>query len=206
VNDRWIRQLHASLKYNIFSLYNFLTSRDQTFNDDHTSIIWYKEVPLKVNIFVWRLLHNRLPTTYNLNRRRVLQPNTSLCLDDCGFEENIDHLFLRCYFFGQIWYHIYSCIGLTSVKPATIHEHILQLRTLGGFSKTVSSTFYLIWLSCTWIVWRDRNSRVFQQKGNSIHQLIDKIKQQFFHWLKATILILLLITTHGVLILFCAWE
>jgi len=180
VNDKWTWQLHVSSRYNVASVCNFLTTRYQTFNNDHTSIIWHKEVPLKINIFAWRLLRYRLPTTDNLIRRRVVQPNTSLCSDGCGFEENIDHLFLTLWFFFQIWYDIYTWLGLPSIKPATVHEHILQLCSLGGFSKTISSTFYLIWLSCIWIVWRDRNSRVFQQKGNSIHQLIDKIKLQSF--------------------------
>ena len=112
----------------------------------------------------------------NTPKIRVLQPNTSLCSGGCVFEENIDHLFLHCIFFGQIWYDIYTWLGLASAKPTTVHEHILQFRSLDSFSKTFYYTFDLIWLSCTWIVWRDRNSRVFQLKGNSIHQLIDKIK------------------------------
>ena len=93
--------------------------------------------------------------------------------------------FLTLWFFGQIWYNIYTWLGSAIVKPATVHGYILQFCSLGGFLKTISSTFYLIWPSCTWTVWHDRNSKVFQQKGNSIHQLIDKIKLQSFWWLKA---------------------
>ena len=39
VNDRWTWQLHASSRYNVASVYNFLTSKEQIFNNDHTSII-----------------------------------------------------------------------------------------------------------------------------------------------------------------------
>jgi hypothetical protein len=165
VNDRWILQLHASTKYNISSAYNFLTWRDQPLNNDHTSIIWLKEVPLKVNIFAWRLLRNRLPTTDNLIKRKVLQLNSTSCSGGCGSQEDIDHLFLTCEFYGKIWYEIYNWLGLFSVKPAHIHNHIIQFPSLGGFSKHTCSTFYLIWLSTVWIVWRDRNARVFQHKG-----------------------------------------
>jgi len=49
-------------------VYNYLTSSDQPLNKDHTTIIWYKEVSLKVNIFTCSLLRNRLPTTDNLIR------------------------------------------------------------------------------------------------------------------------------------------
>jgi len=41
----------------------------------------------------------------------------------------------------------------------------------GGFSINICSAFYLIWLSCVWTIWRDRNAKVFQQKGNSIIQI-----------------------------------
>jgi len=34
-----VLQLHASPRYNVASVYNFLTSRYQTFNNDHASII-----------------------------------------------------------------------------------------------------------------------------------------------------------------------
>jgi len=54
VNDMWIWQLHASSKYNVTSAYNHLTSRDQPSNNDHSTIIWHKEIPLNVNIFAWR--------------------------------------------------------------------------------------------------------------------------------------------------------
>lgn len=66
VNDKWIWELRASSKYNVTSAYNLLTSRDQPLNNDQNTIIWHKKVPLKVNIFVGRLLCNRLPTTENL--------------------------------------------------------------------------------------------------------------------------------------------
>jgi len=91
VNDRWILQLHASSKYNVTSAYNFLTSRDQPLNNDNT-IISPKEVPLKVNIFTWRLIRNRLSTINNLIRRHVLQPNTSFCSCGCGSQEDVDHM------------------------------------------------------------------------------------------------------------------
>jgi hypothetical protein len=111
----------------------------------------WMRVPLKVNIFVWYLLRYRLPTIDNLIRRRVLQQNT---------------------FF---WYDIYNWLGLVSTKPTHVHDHILQFWSLDGFSKTISSAFYLIWLSCDWTIWHYANTRVFQ-KENSINQRIDKSK------------------------------
>jgi len=37
---------------------------------DHITEIWDKEVPLKVSLFAWCLLRNRLPTIDNLVKRQ----------------------------------------------------------------------------------------------------------------------------------------
>jgi len=146
VNDIWICQLHASSKYNVSSGYNCLTSRDQPLNNDDTSIISHKAVPLKVNIFAWLLLHNWLPRTENLIKSRVLPPNSTSCSGGCGSQEDIDHLLLFCDFYGHILYEIYNWLGLVSVTTAHINYHIIQFRSLGGFLKHTCSAFHLIWL------------------------------------------------------------
>ncbi|RHN49776.1 hypothetical protein MtrunA17_Chr6g0450221 [Medicago truncatula] len=64
--------------------------------------------------------------------------------------------------------------------------YLLQFRLLDGFFKNICNTFYLIWLSCVWIVWRDRNARIFKHQEDFIHHLLDKIKLQSYWWMKAT--------------------
>lgn len=91
---------------------------DQHIIVDRSNIFWHKEVPLKANIFAWRLLRNRLPTTYNLINRRVLQPNTTLYAGNCGKEEDINHLFLFCDFIGKVWSDIFVWLGLATVHSA----------------------------------------------------------------------------------------
>jgi len=103
-----------------------LTSRDQPSNIDHNIIIWHKKVPLKVNIFVWRLLRNRLSTTDNLIKRKVLQPNTFFSYGGCGLQEDSDNLILTCDYFGQIWYEIFNWLGVVSAKPARVKDQFLM--------------------------------------------------------------------------------
>jgi len=69
---------------------------------DHSNTIWNNEVPLKVNLFAWRLLYNRLQTTYNLIIRHIIRHNAQLCVGDCGIIEDIDYIFLSCDFFRKI--------------------------------------------------------------------------------------------------------
>jgi hypothetical protein len=48
-------------------------------------IIWHKEVHLIVNLSVWHLLRNHIPTIDNLIKRMMLMPNTHLCSGVAAF-------------------------------------------------------------------------------------------------------------------------
>jgi len=56
-------------------------------------LVWLKPVPLKVLVFVWRLLRKRLPTKDNLIRRRVFYYDDTLCVVGCGYPETGVHYF-----------------------------------------------------------------------------------------------------------------
>jgi hypothetical protein len=66
---------------------------------DLQEIIWNKTILLKPSIFAWRILRNRIPAKDNPVKRRIIQENMNVCVDGCGYEENIYHLCLGCRFF-----------------------------------------------------------------------------------------------------------
>ena len=59
-------------------------------------LIWHKQVPLKVSIFAWRLLRNRLRTRSNLLDRGIISDVDAGCLAGCAHMETSQHLFLSC--------------------------------------------------------------------------------------------------------------
>jgi len=66
--DMWWWILDPIIGYSVKATYHFLTAvnahPDQGLFDD----FWHKQAPLKVSLFSWRLLCNRLPTKENLVR------------------------------------------------------------------------------------------------------------------------------------------
>lgn len=124
-------------------------------------------VSLKISFFVWCLLHHRIPTMDNLIIKQILQSNVHLYVDGCGKHEDISTLF-----------------GFTVVLPARVSDHISQFGNLGGFSRSIRTTLHLSWLSCAWVIWREKNARFFQHQEDSLQNLIDKIKLQCYWWLK----------------------
>jgi len=80
--DRWKWLLDPVHGYTVKGAYQLLTSVDEPPARGLFDNVWHKHVPLKVSLFAWRLLRNRLPTKDNLVRRRVLQHDVTNVLED----------------------------------------------------------------------------------------------------------------------------
>jgi len=120
--DRWIWMLHDSNCYTISSAYYFLTDLDLDTHQQHNNnyrFLWLKAVPLKVLIFAWRLFLNRIPTRDKPFQCRVLLVSEQGCIANCGYNEDREHLFLTCGFFGGVWNIIAEWLGFSIV----FHSH-----------------------------------------------------------------------------------
>jgi len=78
--------------------------------------------------------------------------------------------------------------GFVYVSPDIIIDHLRQFGYIGGFYKHRRSTQHLFWLSCIWVIWRERNSWILKHKEHSLFKLPDKINLKTFWWLKANYL------------------
>lgn len=96
--DRWIWNLKNSNVFSVRSVYNYLTAQPIVDVPVDAKLFWHKDIPLKVVIFAWRLLRNRLPTKDNLIRRGVINNDSIMC----GSSETFNHVFLHCCIFGSV--------------------------------------------------------------------------------------------------------
>jgi hypothetical protein len=113
-----------------------------------------KVVPLKINLFAWRLYLNRIPTKDNLLQRRVLSLNDQISSGGCGLNEDRDHLLGTCDFYGNIWKEVSFWLGFSTVAQQYLLDHFIQFASLGGFSKHACLAFNIIWLSVMWVIWK----------------------------------------------------
>jgi hypothetical protein len=152
--------------------------------DDAEKLILHPQVPLQVSI--WHLLRDRLPTKLNLVTRDILSTAAYLCVSGCGEVESANHLFLSCVTFGPFWALVRSCVGTLMVEHTSLREHLVQFTSSAGGSRERRSFMQLIWLVCAWVVWTERNHGLFRGSSSTLHLLMDKIKLLSFRWLKAT--------------------
>ena len=80
--------------------------------------IWKLSIPIKVKVFTWLLLLDKLSVHSNLQKRR---PYHSLSPGQCIWckkdNETLNHLFFTCDFSTRIWYKIIQEFGRDWVIP-----------------------------------------------------------------------------------------
>jgi hypothetical protein len=45
--------------------------------------------------------------------------------------------------------------------------------------------FTIVWFTTVWVIWKERNNRIFQQTVSTPFPLLEKVKLNSFLWLKA---------------------
>ena len=136
-------------------------------------------------MFVWRLLRNRLPTKDNLVRQRVLVHSDAVCVSGCGSSETATHLFMDCNVFGSLWSHIWLWLGISSASSSDLHQYFIQFTNMAGLPRSTHMFFKIIWFTSVWVIWKETNDRVFNNKASVSSILIEKVKLTSFLWLKS---------------------
>jgi len=74
---------------------------------------------------------------------------------------------------------------VSGVETNNVGEHFHQFIHYLGYSKARRSFLQLLWLLCVWLVWNERNNKLFNNTETPIEQLLDKVKFHLLWWLKA---------------------
>jgi len=152
--------------------YAFLINGGVGFSSKHT---WNVKVPLKVRIHMWIFIKGRLNTLDMLAHKNIAQGGACIL---CGIEsESITHLFLHCGHTRDIW-HNWKMHLIYIIVPQ-------MLLTCGQVGETwVRHDFSIEWdlsvMAVCWIVWNERNNRIFSQKYRSSCVLSDAIDSFIF--------------------------
>ncbi|XP_071739439.1 uncharacterized protein [Rutidosis leptorrhynchoides] len=98
--DRWICSLNTD------GMFTVKTVRDTldrvVLPSTNVSTIWFKFLPRKVNIFLWRLRIDFLPVRWNLSAKGIEINSVVSPLCNIGIETR-DHLFFDCDTAKELW-------------------------------------------------------------------------------------------------------
>ena len=128
----------------------------------------------KVMTFAWLVAHMNVNTNGMLQLRRpfkVLSPNW--CIICRRNREMIDDLFLHCQITLGLWHRIFSQVGMLWLHLDNIHD--MMVISLKRFkNSTRGKTLWKITcLTLLWIVWRERNVRIFEDNWKASEMMWD---------------------------------
>lgn len=152
----------------------------QILDTSGSKVRWNKNTPIKINIFAWRLIINRLPTHHNLDLCGV-DLDSILC-PVCNEAAEIDqHLFLECEIAQHLWKMVLKWWGLNDY-PKDILGMVTWVDSVSLPTK-VKPIFDAVVLITNWAIWRFRNSRIFDSKPPRKDTLEAEIKTLSFSWI-----------------------
>jgi hypothetical protein len=134
--------------------------------------IWKAKTELKCHFFAWTLLHNKILTSNNLQKRGwPSNPYCSLCNLS---PETVTHLCKDCPFAEEVWSMILSLADLWFLdgisKTGTLHTWWLRLRML--CSKQSRKSFDGLLIYFWWSLWLERNNRIFKSQQRTTEQVV----------------------------------
>jgi hypothetical protein len=78
-----------------------------------------------------------------------------------------------------------SWLGIYAVFPITLRDHLYQFTHLAGLPRCTQLFLTGIWFACMWIIWKERNDRIFKNAASHPYALFEKVKLHSFLWVKA---------------------
>nr|GEV91183.1 RNA-directed DNA polymerase, eukaryota [Tanacetum cinerariifolium] len=168
---------------NIFDFMKLRLGNGETikfWTDNCDKTRWVKYVPIKVNVFAWKVMIDALPTRFNLSRRGIGIQSTSCPICDCGVEST-EHLIFRCSLIRQLGRKVLKWWNIPSVEVDSYEEWkvwILSLRHVAKMKLLIEGVWFTMW----WYVWNYRNKLLFDDKAPTKVVLFDNIVSSSFHW------------------------
>jgi hypothetical protein len=180
VLDRWRWVSDPVNGYSVKGTYQYLMLSDTSLERGLFDTAWLKQVPLFGGFYAT----DSLPKTISSIGEFFIM-TTFFCIGGCGCTETTSHLLFRCDIFGNVWHGVYQWLCISFISPDSVREHLIQFGHLMGLPRSTQSFFKVTWHACVWIVWKERNNRIFKSKALDLGQLVDKVKFVSFSWLRA---------------------
>ena len=120
------------------------------------SPLWKAPIPLKIKIFIWQLLQDRLPSGTQVCKRHG--PGDGLC-PLCAVPETGTHILFSCTVARVLWTYVREALG-PDWEALNLAE-FLQLRAIQPTRHR--RLFWLIFAAMSWTLWTTRNKMVIEK-------------------------------------------
>ncbi|GJR83314.1 RNA-directed DNA polymerase, eukaryota [Tanacetum coccineum] len=176
--DRWVWNLDSAGEFSVKSARTFIDNYLLPKLEVPTR--WIKVVPIKINIFAWKVCLDKLPTRLNLSLRRVeipfvLYPLCSIAL------ESFSHLLFSCHLARQLMFKVARWWELEHYDLNSYEDWLNwfnNIRLSKRYKEILEGPCYVMW----WVIWNFRNQVLFGSKQPHMELLFDDIVRLSFSW------------------------
>jgi len=141
--------------------------------------------PPKCKFFIWLVLHDRCWTAAR-RKKHGLQDDDSCALCSQA-PETIEHLLLCCSFSRELWFQLFHRIGWSAVSPSSHDQWLVAwwTRARKRILKEERSCFDSVVILICWMVWKERNKRIFDRQIRTMHEILDWVFDEICAWFQA---------------------
>ncbi|XP_071694930.1 uncharacterized protein [Rutidosis leptorrhynchoides] len=181
--DSWIWNLAGNGLFSTKKLASVIDERILNYGSYANNEDFLKNnlVPFKVAIFIWRALKRRIPVRTELDKRGIDLDSVRcpLCDDDV---ESIEHSLIFCRYAMDIWIRDYKWWGLGAVTNLSISE-LFRSKCNRSLSPLWSSIWQSIEWTCGYLIWKNRNLKVFSNSSWCGPSGLMEIQLKSFEWI-----------------------
>ncbi|RVW29047.1 hypothetical protein CK203_088908 [Vitis vinifera] len=108
--------------------------------------------------------------------KTLQSPLSSMVHSLQGNGESIDHIFLHCPVTIGLWHRLFNLVGLVWVPPRSLEDMLVI--TFKGLGNSLEARHFgqIACLTLIWMVWQERNNRIFEDKGRTEEMVWDLIR------------------------------
>ncbi|GKD70247.1 RNA-directed DNA polymerase, eukaryota, reverse transcriptase zinc-binding domain protein [Tanacetum coccineum] len=141
---------------------------------------WVKEIPIKINVFAWKVQKDNLPTHFNLSRVGIDIQSIVCPICETGVE-TVDHLLFSCSMAREVLVKLKRWWNISSPDYESYNEWFVWFSGLHlrkERKKVLEGVFYVMW----WKIWNFRNQTIFGSRTPRRAIIFDDIVADSFSW------------------------
>ncbi|GJY35856.1 RNA-directed DNA polymerase, eukaryota [Tanacetum coccineum] len=177
-NDRWLWRLDSAGDFSVKSARCYID--DSFLPKVEVSTRWIVSIPIKVNIFAWKVCLDKLPTRLNLSIRGLDIPSI-LCPNCYIAVKSTAHILFSCDMARQLMCKV---ARWWEVEIHNIHSYgdwllwFKNLRFPNALKDVFEGVCYVMW----WVIWKYRNQVLFENIIPRMDLLFDEISRLSYSW------------------------
>nr|GEU91876.1 RNA-directed DNA polymerase, eukaryota [Tanacetum cinerariifolium] len=176
--DKWAWSLDPNKEFSVKSARDFID--DLMLPKECTATRWLKCIPLKINIFAWRVYLDKLPTRANISLRGIDIPNIMCPICNSSLEST-NHLFFSCKLAKDLLKKVTRWWELEYVDIHSYGDWLEWLKSL-KLQNRVKDLFEAVCYVLWWSIWKYRNQAIFGGMKQRLETFFDDILLLSFTW------------------------